>query len=175
MSGGGTPAMVTQTSTTEPWDQQKKYLTGGFKGAADIYNKGFPEYYPGETLAGFDPSEQMYQSAVQGYVTGDRAIAQQAGAEDRLLKGLSGEIDYSTFNPMMDYLGRQATSQLQGQVLPGLRRAQHPAAPWRGVPQLRGPLRRRPQRGGGRLPGRPRRMTEGPVCPARAARGIHRS
>jgi hypothetical protein len=121
MAGGGTPSMITQTSTTEPWDQQKKYLTGGFKRAADIYNAGFPEYYPGETLAGFDPSEQMYQNAVQGYVTGDRAVAQQAGAEDRLLKGMSGEIDYSTFDPMMDYLGRQSVSQLQGQVLPGIR------------------------------------------------------
>ena len=53
--GGGTQV---STSTTEPWEEQIPYLTSGFKEAQRLYNRGAPEYYPGETLAGFDPMER---------------------------------------------------------------------------------------------------------------------
>lgn len=125
--------MATGTSTTNsqvatsfsnksgPWTAQVPYIKQAFREAARLYKKGAPKYYPGETLAGFDPAETAAQNAILGYGMGPRAAAQQMAAEDRMMKGLSGQVDYSTFNPMMDYLGRQATSQLQKNVLPGIR------------------------------------------------------
>ena len=103
MSGG---SKVT-TQSTEPWDAQKDYLKAGFKQAGDIYGRGAPNYYPGDTLAGFTPSQEAAQKGIAGYVTGPRAAGQQSMAEGALTRGLSGEIDLSKFNPMMDALGRQ--------------------------------------------------------------------
>jgi len=80
--GGGTQV---STSTTEPWEQQIPYLTAGFKAAKDLFNKGVPEYYPGETLAGFDPAQTAAHKATLGYAMGPRPAAQQAGAERQLL------------------------------------------------------------------------------------------
>ena len=118
--GGGTQV---STATTEPWEEQIPYLTAGFEQAKGLYNKGAPAYYGKETLAGFDPAQTAAQTSVLGYGMGPRAAAQQAGAENRLLKGLSGQIDTATFNPMMDVLGRQMKSQLETNVLPGIRQS----------------------------------------------------
>ena len=119
MSGG---SKVT-TQSSEPWDAQKDYLTAGFKQAGDIYSKGPADYYSGPTLAGFTPSEAAAQKGIAGYVTGPRAAGQQSYAEGALTRGLSGEIDLSKFNPMMEALGRQTKSQLTGTILPGIRQS----------------------------------------------------
>ena len=121
MSGGGT--QVT-TSTTEPWEEQIPYLTGGFEAAKELYNQGVPDYYSGETVAGFDPAEQAAQQAALGYAMGPRAAAQQAAAEQSLVQGLSGQIDPNAYNPMVNALTSNVVSGLQNEVLPGLRQKQ---------------------------------------------------
>ena len=118
--GGGTQV---STAKSEPWEEQIPYLTAGFDQARGLYNKNPPAYYGKETLAGFDPAQTAAQTSALGYGMGPRAAAQQAGAENRLLKGLSGQIDTATFNPMMDVLGRQMKSQLETNVLPGIRQS----------------------------------------------------
>jgi len=119
MSGG---SKVT-TQTSEPWAEQKKYLTEGFEQAGGIYGKGAPDYYPGASLAGFTPAQEAAQKGVAGYATGPRAAGQQAHAEGALTRGLSGEVDLTKFNPMMNALGSQMKSQLTGSVLPGIRQS----------------------------------------------------
>jgi len=119
--GGGTQV---STSTTEPWAEQKGYLTGGFEQAKNIYDRGAPGYYPNETLAGFDPAQTYAQQQTMGYASGPRAGAQQAGAEQSLLQGLSGQIDPNAYNPMVNALTSSVTSGLQNDVLPGLRQKQ---------------------------------------------------
>ena len=118
MSGGSTQV---STSQTEPWEAQQEYLTRGFESAANLYDRGAPKYYGKETLAGFDPATTLGQTSTLGYAAGPRAAAQQAAAENRLIQGLGGEIDTARFNPMMDYLGRQMKSNLETNVLPGIR------------------------------------------------------
>ena len=110
--GGGTQV---STSTTEPWKEQIPYLTGGFKAAKDLFNKGIPEYYPGETLAGFDPAQTAAQQATLGYAMGPRAAAQQAGAERQLLDtyGLSKNLG------RMGGLAARRGLQLQGPLSEG--------------------------------------------------------
>jgi len=119
--GGGTQV---STSTTEPWEEQIPYLTSGFKEAQRLYNRGAPEYYPGETLAGFDPMEKAGQQATLGYAMGPRAAGQQAAAEASLIQGLSGKIDPSAYNPMVNALSSNVISNLQGKILPGIRQQQ---------------------------------------------------
>ena len=121
MGGGGT--RVT-TQTTEPWEEQIPYLTGGFEAAKELYNQGVPDYYPGETLAGFDPAQTAAQQATLGYAMGPRAAAQQAGAERSLLQGLSGQIDPNAYNPMVNALTSNVIGNLQKNVLPGIRQQQ---------------------------------------------------
>jgi len=116
--GGGTRV---STSESAPWEEQIPYLTAGFDEARRLYDRGAPSYYSKDTLAGFDPAQTAAQHNVLGYAMGPRAAAQQAGAEDRLLQGLSGQIDRAAFNPMMAALGSQMKNQLEANVLPGIR------------------------------------------------------
>ena len=110
--GGGTNV---STSTTEPWEQQIPYLTAGFEAAKKLFNQGVPEYYPGETLAGFDPAQTAAQQATLGYAMGPRAAAQQAGAERQLLDtyGLSKNLG------RMGGLAARRGLQLQGPLSEG--------------------------------------------------------
>ncbi len=120
MSGG---TSVT-TSQTGPWKEQQGYLLGGFEQAKNLYNQGVPEYYPGETVAGFDPAQTAAQQATIGYVMGPRAAGQQSAAEASLIQGLSGQVDANAYNPLASALTDTVVSNLQQNVLPGLRQNQ---------------------------------------------------
>lgn len=113
MCGGGGTNVT--TSTTEPWEQQIPYLTAGFEAAKKLFNQGVPEYYPGETLAGFDPAQTAAQQATLAYAMGPRAAAQQAGAERQLLDtyGLSKNLG------RMGGLAARRGLQLQGPLSQG--------------------------------------------------------
>ncbi len=53
--GGGDTSVPTTgqtvTSTTAPWSGQQPYLTFGFQQAQDLYNRGGPQYFAGNTVA----------------------------------------------------------------------------------------------------------------------------
>jgi hypothetical protein len=119
MSGG---TQVT-TQSTAPWKGQQKYLLKAFDMAEKQFNE-VPEYYQGETVAGFDPAEKAAQQATLGYAMGPRAAAQQAAAEQSLVQGLSGQIDPNAYNPMVNALTSNVVSNLQSEVLPGIRQQQ---------------------------------------------------
>lgn len=133
--GGGT-----QTSTTKsaPWKGQQKYLLKGFDKAEDMFNK-MPEYYPDETLAGFDPTQTMAQNAIQGYTTGNRALGMQQGAESALNRSMGGYTGFDSgqtkdlmagnvrtgvgtpYSAMENALTQGVMGNLKGNILPGLR------------------------------------------------------
>ena len=130
------------SSTTAPWEPQQPYILGGFQAAKNLYDMGLPEYYPGETLAGFDPVQQQAQQAILGYSMGPRVAGMQAGAEGALMRSLGG---YTGFTPqqtadllagnvrtgagtpyqaMADALSGDVVNRLQGSILPGIRQQQ---------------------------------------------------
>ena len=127
------------TTRTAPWDEQKPYLETGFKEAGRLYGQGVPDYYPGATLAGFDPSQTAAQQATLGYAQGPRVGALQDAAQQTTLgqmQGatpftggqmddlLAGNVDLgprSPFNIMGNALSQQVQSNLTGNVLPGIR------------------------------------------------------
>jgi len=80
MSGGFTTGITKEG----PWEPQKSYLQSGFGRAEQMYGAGPAPYFPGKTLAGFDPAQEAAQAATLGYAMGPRPAAQQAGAERQL-------------------------------------------------------------------------------------------
>ena len=71
MSGGTS----TTTTTSEPWEQQKPFLTTGFGRAKELLKEGAPSYYGGATTAGFDPAQQAAQASMLGDAGGPRPTA----------------------------------------------------------------------------------------------------
>ena len=127
MSGGS----QTQTTRTEPWDEQKPYLETGFKRAEDLYKTGkmTPDYYTGTRIAGFDPSTVEAQKAALTYATGPRPANLQAGAETTQLGGLGygrDLMDYGTamrspmtsagYSDLTPFSGTQYSGLLSGEV-----------------------------------------------------------
>lgn len=110
--GGG------QVTRTEPWEEQKPYLVSGFEKAGELFGEGMPEYYSGDTVAGFTGAGSGAQSGIQNYVTGGRATAQQTAAEDSLRRMLSGDVDDAKFNPVMDAMTRSVMGKLTSDMLP---------------------------------------------------------
>jgi hypothetical protein len=132
MSGGS------QITTTEPWAKQQEYLTKGFERAEGLYGQGMPAYYPGQTLAGFDPEQQRAQASMLNYGRGERVGAMQSGAERALLSKLGGQTPFTDqqtsdllagkvntgagtpYGDLADVYGQQYASQLSKQM-PGIR------------------------------------------------------
>jgi len=80
MSGG-----ITTGFTKEgPWEPQKAPLKRGMARAESLYQAGPAPYFPGKTLADFDPAQQAAQAATMGYAMGPRAASQQALAEQQM-------------------------------------------------------------------------------------------
>ncbi len=139
MCGGGTQV---STSTTEPWEEQIPYLTSGFEEAQRLYNRGAPEYYPGETLAGFDPMQKAAQQHTLGYAMGPRAAGMQAGGEGALMRSLGGYTGFTRgqagdllagnvrtgagtpYGAMENALTQGVMGNLQKNILPGIRQQQ---------------------------------------------------
>jgi len=137
MSGG----ITTGFTKDGPWEPQKAPLKRGMARAESLYKAGPAPYFPGKTLAGFDPAQQAAQAGTLGYAMGARPAAQQALAERQMgrtydwaarmpevaAQGLGavgpdlqnmmgGEVDYDTgpFNKMADAYRQQVESQLTG-------------------------------------------------------------
>ena len=132
MAGGS------QVTTTEPWKEQQEYLTKGFERAEGLYGQGMPDYYPGQTLAGFDPEQQRAQASMLNYGRGERVGAMQSGAERALLSKLGGQTPFTDqqtsdllagnvnygegtpFGAMADVYRQQYEGQIS-KALPGIR------------------------------------------------------
>jgi len=80
MSGGFTTGITSEG----PWKAQEDYLKRGFARSESAYKGGPAPYFPGKTLADFDPAQQAAQSNILGYAMGPRPAAQQALAERQM-------------------------------------------------------------------------------------------
>lgn len=108
MAGG------TKVTTTDPWKEQQEYLKTGFKRAEDLYGRGMPKYYTGETLAGFDPEQRRAQASILNYARGPRVGAMQGGAERALLSKLSGQTPFTD-----DQTGELLSGSVPWERMPG--------------------------------------------------------
>ena len=77
-SGGGTNTI----QKADPWSGQQPFLTYGFDQAQDRFKSDQPQFFPGSTIAPFNPNELSYQQSALDYATSGRPQALQAGAEN---------------------------------------------------------------------------------------------
>ena len=82
-SGGGSTS--TQTiQKADPWAGQQPFLSYGFEQAKGRYGADQPNFFPGNTVAPFNPNELGFQQGVIDYTTGGRPAAMSFGAENAL-------------------------------------------------------------------------------------------
>ena len=84
-SSGGGGGQNTQTiQKADPWEGQQPYLTSGFEAAQSRLGSSQPQFFPGSTVAPFNPNETAFQQGVIDYSTGARPAAMSFGAENAL-------------------------------------------------------------------------------------------
>ena len=59
----------TSTVNQDPWDVAVPYMESGFKEAANLYNNNTPQYYSGQTQAGFTPDQLTAQQGIRDFAT----------------------------------------------------------------------------------------------------------
>ena len=81
--GGGGGGQTTNTvEKADPWAGQQPFLKDVFQEAQDRYeNTASPSFFPGSTIASFNPNEIAYQQGVADYLGSGRPQGLQAGAE----------------------------------------------------------------------------------------------
>ena len=57
------------TVNADPWDVAVPYMESGFKESSNLYNNFTPEYYTGQTQAGFSPDQLTAQQGVRDFAT----------------------------------------------------------------------------------------------------------
>ena len=59
----------TSSVNADPWDVAVPYMEGGFKEAQKLYNDYDPQYYSGQTQAGFSPDQLTSQQGIRDFAT----------------------------------------------------------------------------------------------------------
>jgi hypothetical protein len=70
MSLGGKSNTAQTTSSTAPWGPQQGYILDVFKNAQSQFQGGGPQWYTGDTLAGFTPEQKAAQQQASSWATG---------------------------------------------------------------------------------------------------------
>jgi len=106
-SGGGGSKTQTVTQNNSPWSGVQPYLTQGYEDLSKQYQKGAPDYYPGNTVADFSPQQQQSIQGITNLATqGNQTLT---AANDQLKKTISG--DY--LNAGNPYFNQMLTSLRQ--------------------------------------------------------------
>lgn len=103
-------AQQTVTSQQGPWLPQQDHIKYGWGAAKNLFDVGMPGYYPGATVAGFDPSQTWAQQESLKYLGGPGVQGMMGGAQDALGRSLGG---YTGFSP------QQQSDLLAGNVNTG--------------------------------------------------------
>jgi len=129
----------TATSSLAPWLPQQKHIQGGWGAAKNLFDVGMPGYYPGATVAGFDPTQQQAQQQSLQYLGGQGLQGMMGGTQDALNRSLSGYTGFSgqqqadllagnvrtgagtPFQGMTDALTQGVQRNLGENILPGIR------------------------------------------------------
>ena len=134
MSGG----TKVQTTRTEPWTEQKPYLEAGFDRAERLYKPPgggpsamTPGYFPGATVAGFDPAQTGAQADILTYAGGPIPSNLMAGATGTAIdtmnfgrgamgygSGMAGPLTEAQYAGLTPYDATQYGQLLSGEVDP---------------------------------------------------------
>lgn len=120
MSSGGD---TTTVEKADPWIGQQPYLTDLFSRAQQRMRSEMPQYFPGSTVAGFDPLQLEGQEGALAYARGEGT--QSAGAAQKALQFNLGDVLYPESNPALraavSGAVRPVTENLTENLLPAIR------------------------------------------------------
>jgi len=86
---------------------QQEFFKQALGQAQNLYEQGMPEYYQGQTVAGFTPAQMAAMNNTANYM-GGQYNQLQGNTFDALNQGLSGNIDTRGFDQMSDMYQSQA-------------------------------------------------------------------
>ena len=105
----------TTSVNADPWDVAVPYMEGGFKEAQKIYNDYSPEYYTGQTQAGFTPDQQTAQQGIRDFaVKGAPSIMNPAMSAYQ--QGTSSNMLDVANNPYVNSMAQAAADRAMGGV-----------------------------------------------------------
>lgn len=75
MGGSSGNNKTTTTQNSEPWSSQIPYLEYGMREAKNLYRMNGPDYYSGNTVAGFSPEqEQAFKIGRERALNGNETV-----------------------------------------------------------------------------------------------------
>ena len=115
MSKGDNTTSVNQ----DPWDVAVPYMEGGFKEAQNLYNQYKPQYYSGQTQAGFSPDQMTAQQGIRDFaVQGAPSIMNPA--MQAYQQGTSSNMLDVANNPYVNNMAQAAADRAMGSLQPEL-------------------------------------------------------
>jgi len=108
----------TSTNTNTPF--QQPYFAEALGQAKNLYEQGLPQYYQGQTVAGFTPAQMEAMNRSSNYMTGGQYDQMQGNTFNALTQGLSGNLDTRGFDNMAAMYKDQAM-QGANDMMSGLR------------------------------------------------------
>lgn len=133
--GGGGGTTSTQTvQKADPWAGQQPYLQDIFSQAQSQYYGGQPQYYPGQTIAGFDPATQAAQNYLLNYANSGTLADTISGTQDALQRSLNAaDVNNNpALNAAIEAAQRPTIQAFTEQILPNLGSAAQQAGAYGG-------------------------------------------
>ncbi len=105
------------TNTNTPFQQE--YYANALGQAQNLYEQGLPDYYGGQTVAGFTPAQMEAMNSTSNYMTDGQYTGLQDNTFNALNQGLSGNLDTRGFDQMSQMYKNQAmdgANDMMGQL-----------------------------------------------------------
>ena len=101
----------------DPWDVAVPYMESGFKEAANLYNNNTPQYYTGQTQAGFSPDQLTAQQGIRDFAT-QGAPSIMNPALSAYQQGTSANMLDVANNPYVNNMAQAAADRAMGALTP---------------------------------------------------------
>jgi len=105
------------TAQTDPWDVAIPHISGGFDEATRLYNEHTPEYYSGQTQAGFSPDQLTAQQGIRDFAT-QGAPSIMNPAMQAYQQGTSSNMLDVANNPYVNNMAQAAADRAMGSLTP---------------------------------------------------------
>ena len=108
-----------ESAKTDPWDVAIPHISGGFDEATRLYNEYSPQYYSGQTQAGFSPDQLTAQQGIRDFaVQGAPSIMNPALSAYQ--QGTSANMLDVANNPYVNNMAQAAADRAMGSLQPQL-------------------------------------------------------
>jgi hypothetical protein len=107
----------TETVNQDPWDVAIPYMEGGFKESAKLYNQHTPQWYSGQTQAGFSPDQLTAQQGIRDFAT-QGAPSIMNPALSAYQQGTSANMLDVANNPYVNNMAQAAADRAMGALTP---------------------------------------------------------